>query len=132
MNDIILERDGNTHHTMDLNEEEQALLDDMEISTERNIDVFPANSIRKPPNFKPKKTKKNSGGRKQAHFEPEIDAFMNPTKSNARGEPPPSSQRRSQQREQEDWQENPGRVHTGVIAAKARTRQAWRAASSAR
>ena len=85
MDDITLEREDDPRYTnMSLNDEEQAMLDDMEISTERNIDIFPA---RKAPNFKPKKKSAGGGGggtgRAAQREEPEINAFMNPTKGTA-------------------------------------------------
>ena len=80
MGDIILERHSDTH-VMNLDSDEQALLDDIGISKERNIEIYPP---RKAPNFKPKHKVKSFGQAPpqtpRVRREPEIGAFTNPTK----------------------------------------------------
>ena len=90
MDDIILERASDTH-TMNLDDDEQALLDEMEVSREININL---NTIRKPPNFKPKQKLIRALAARPPlqRAEPEISAFTNPVKRSApRRDPPPTS-----------------------------------------
>lgn len=87
MGDIILEREGEPQ-VMKLDEDEQALLDEISVAQEKIVNVSPANMIKKP-NFKSRQPKKSSSGRRvrMMDAEPEIDAFTNPHKRSAPQQP---------------------------------------------
>lgn len=89
MGDIILQREDDTQ-VMKLDDDEQALLDEISVSQEKTVNVSPANMIRKP-NFKTKQPKKYAPVRRQqvVNTDPEIDAFTNPHKRSAPPQPPP-------------------------------------------
>ena len=68
---VVIEREGQ-HNVMKLDAEEEAMLNEIEVSNDRPI----RKAI-----YKPKPKPKRVTRQQQEYQEPEIDAFMNPTKS---------------------------------------------------
>ena len=87
MGDIILEREGEPQ-VMKLDEDEQALLDEISVAQEKIVNVSSTNMVRKP-NFKTRQPKKSNTERRMRMMddEPEIDAFTNPHKRSAPQQP---------------------------------------------
>ena len=71
---VVIEREGQ-HNVMKLDAEEEAMLNEIEISNDK-----PVRKAVYKPKSKPKRVQ-------QQYQEPEMDAFMNPTKSSAPGPP---------------------------------------------
>ena len=86
MGDIILER-SDKPSIMKLDEDEQALLDEIEVGQERMIEV----TAPKKPKPQPRRQAPPSSQqhRRMMEEEPEMDAFMNPNKRTAPVRPPP-------------------------------------------
>ena len=110
MGDIILERHSDTH-MMNLDSDEQALLDDIGISKERNIEIQPA---RKAHNFKPKH-KIKSFRPPHVRREPEIGAFTNPNKRAPRYEPEEAEEEAEEEEAEEEYEEEEGGDHGGEV-----------------
>ena len=88
MGDIVLEREGEPH-VMKLDDDEQALLDEISVAQEKSINVAPANFSRKP-NFKTKHPKRSGTGFQRPpviEMDEEIEAFTNPVKKTATRQP---------------------------------------------
>ena len=101
MGDIILDRSEQSH-MMNLNEDEMALLDDIEVDQQRTIDVsaprrpaVPAPRRRPPPSARARPVMDEEDD------EPEMDAFINQSKRTAPSRPPPEVEDYGEEEEDE-------------------------------
>ena len=102
MGDIILDRSEQSH-MMNLNEDEMALLDDIEVDQQRIIDVsaprrpaVPAPRRRPPPSARARPAMMD-----EDDDEPEMDAFINQSKRTAPSGPPPEVEDYGEEEEDE-------------------------------
>jgi hypothetical protein len=103
MAEIILDR-SDQNNMMNLNEDELALLDDIEVDKERTINVsapkrpsMPAPRRRPPPS-----SQRRPQMMEDEDEEPEMDAFINQTKRTAPSRPPPEVEDYGEEEEEDD------------------------------
>jgi len=111
--EIVLERQSD-HATMNLNEDEQALLDEIEITPNRVINIGGGGRQKQQQRrSRPRVVPRARQAPPPEQEDPDINAFMNPTKQSAPPPPPPSQEYEYGEEEEEEYEGDYEEAHGG-------------------